>query len=150
MWKAYIEPASEVSGAYTAGMVNGGVTLLALPRWTFAEAGFAVYYFLLSATLAVLILVLPRFRPAADPTPAGHRTPLHAAVGRQSRLNAAEWVLPESSVRALRRRRLARRSALIVFGSTVGLSAFTFGGLLAWTTFVPGTPFAAAVTNPGV
>jgi hypothetical protein len=107
--KVWRDPRSEPHIPYTAGMVNAGITLLTLPVFTFATAGFAVYFLTLCTVLAALILVVPRLRasttaplpgsptsadPATAPPTTASTAPFTAAMTTDS--SPAESITAES------------------------------------------------------
>lgn len=62
--KSYLHPRSESAGTYLATAAGGGITLLAIPHWTFTMCGFPLYAMVVCAIITVLI-VLPRPRKVA-------------------------------------------------------------------------------------
>jgi hypothetical protein len=53
--KSYLRPMSESAGTYLATAAGGGITLLAIPHWTFTMCGFPLYVMVVCAIIIILI-----------------------------------------------------------------------------------------------
>lgn len=60
--KTYRNPRSESSGTYLATAAGGGITLLAIPHWTFTTCGFPLYAISV-CTIIVVLITVPRQPP---------------------------------------------------------------------------------------